>query len=178
MTNYVYVGASIDRYIAEIDGGIKWLEEIPNPNKSDFGFSEFLKNIDAVVMGRKTFEKAVTIPGWSYPVPVFVLSTTWKKIPEMQSAGVSLIEGTPREVVNQLHSLGYKNLYIDGGQTIQRFLKEDLVDELTITTVPILLGNGIPLFGNIPNHLRFDLVKLEIVESILVKSTYRRAREK
>ena len=76
MTNYVYVGASIDGFIAEVDGGIKWLEEIPNPNKSDFGYSEFIKNIDAVVMGRNTFEKVMTIPGWSYPVPVFVLSTT------------------------------------------------------------------------------------------------------
>ena len=88
-----------------------------------------------------------------------------------------MIEGTPKEVVDHLHALGYKNLYIDGGKTIQRFLKEDLIDELTVTTVPILLGNGIPLFGNMPNHLHFDLVKSEIIESILVKSTYRRVRE-
>jgi len=178
MTNYVYVGASIDGFIAEVDGGIKWLEEIPNPNKSDFGYSEFIKAIDAVVMGRNTFEKVMTIPGWSYPVPVYVLSTTWKKIPDVYSARASVIEGTPKEVVNHLHALGFKNLYIDGGQTIQRFLKEDLVDELTITTVPILLGNGIPLFGAMPNHLHFELVKSEIIESILVKCTYRRVREK
>ena len=81
----------------------------------------------------------------------------------------SVIKGTPKEIVEHLHALGYKNLYIDGGQMIQRFLKEDLIDELIITTVPILLGNGIPLFGKLPDHLHFDLVKSEIIESILVK---------
>ena len=80
------------------------------------------------------------------------------------------------EVVSRLNQRGYNNLYIDGGRVIQSFLREDLIDEMIITKVPILLGDGIPLFDKLDHQLRFRHKKTETYNNILVKSSYTRDR--
>jgi dihydrofolate reductase len=177
MTNFVFIATSLDGFIAAADGGIDWLVDFPNPDKNDYGFAEFTQKIDALVMGRNTYEKVLTLNEWLYPMPVFVLSHSNPEIPAALKDKVTIIKGEPKEVVEVLNRRGYANLYIDGGKVIQSFLREDLIDELIITTVPILLGDGIPLFGKIPQMLNFQLIKTESYRSSLVKCHYARARE-
>lgn len=176
MTNIVYIATSLDGYIARKDGNIDWLMEIPNPEQSDYGFSEFMDRVDGILMGRNTYETVKEFRPWPYEKPVFVLSTSLKELTSELKSRVRLIEGELHAVLDTLHSKGVKNLYIDGGLTIQSFLKEDLVDELIITRIPILLGSGIALFGEMDRELKFDLVNTEILNKDLVKSTYRRRR--
>jgi dihydrofolate reductase len=177
MTNYVYIATSLDGFIATRDGGIDWLNEIPNPEKSDFGFTEFMTRIDAIVMGRKTFEKVVSFVPWPYDKPVYVVSRGEPTIPEALQDKVEIIKGSAGELVEQLQELGHQNLYIDGGVTIQGFLEEDLIDEMILTRIPVLLGEGIPLFGNLTQSLDFSHMKTEIFNNMLVKSHYSRVRE-
>lgn len=176
MANYVYIAASLDGFIATPEGGIEWLEDAPNPDGSDFGFSEFLSRVNAILMGRVTFDKVLTFDYWPYHLPVFVLSSTLKEVPPYLDGKVRIVSGPLVEVIAQLGVQGFKNLYIDGGRVIQSFLREDLIDELIVTRFPKLLGSGIPLFGELGGTLDFSHVETEVIENYLVKSRYRRAR--
>jgi dihydrofolate reductase len=177
VTNYVYIAMSLDGFIATSDGNLDWLNETPNPENSDYGFAEFMSCTDAVVMGRKTFEKILTFDVWPYTKPVFVPSRSKISIPKNLKGKAESINGSPKMIVEQLKELGHQNLYIDGGITIQGFLEEDLIDEMIITRVPILLGDGIPLFGKLNQRLHFSLKKTELLNENLVKSYYTRIRE-
>lgn len=172
MANIIYIATSIDGYIARKDGSIDWLMDLPNPDESDFGFSEFIKNIDAIVMGRNTFELVQTFDNWPYTKPLFVLSSTLKSIPEKLIGKAELIQGDPLSVLKKLNARNYFNLYIDGGKTIQEFLKLNLIDEMIITRIPILLGKGIPLFGELNKEQKFKLIKSEVLINALVKDHY------
>ena len=183
MTNYVYIGTSIDGYIADANEGIEWLECVPNPEGSDLGFFEFISQVDAVVMGRNTYETVIGFgQGWTYPVPGIILSSTLDALPDEFSDQLHLFSGTTQEVISHAKSYGFNNLYIDGGLTVQQFLHEDLIDELIITELPILLGAGIPLFANNSfggdgQHLQFELVAHEVLLDQLTKRHYRRKRD-
>ena len=161
----------------QVMGGLDWLEEVPNPEKSDFGFVEFMRGIDAIVMGRKTFEKVLTFGSWPYDKIVYVLSHGMVEVPKELKNKVEIISGNPKRLVNQLKEMGHQNLYIDGGITIQNFLDEDLIDEMIITRVPVLLGDGIPLFGKLSQRLYFIHKKTEVLNNILAKSYYSRREQ-
>ena len=176
MANYVYIATSLDGFIATEDGGIDWLMDIPNPDKSNYGWAEFISRINAIVMGRISFEKVLTFESWPYEVPVFILSNTLIELPGQVTGKAELISGDAEELTEQLAQRGYHNLYIDGGKTIQSFLKADLIDEMIITKIPILLGSGIPLFGDLDQHLKFEHKKTDIYDNMLVKSHYARIR--
>ncbi|PCK31146.1 dihydrofolate reductase family protein [Pseudoalteromonas piscicida] len=177
MANIVYIGASLDGFIADKNNRIDWLHEIPNPAGLDLGFADFMARIDAIIMGRNTFE---TIQGfdceWPYKKPVFVLSNTLKTVPKSIADKVSLVRGELTDIVEQLAQLGYQNLYIDGGKTIQSFLQQDLIDELIITTIPILLGGGVPLFTELNAPLKFKHVNAIRYLDYVVKNHYIRER--
>ncbi len=138
--NKVFIATSLDGYIADKNGEIDWLHSIPNPDNLDLGYGEFTSQIDALVMGRTTFE---TVCGfdmeWPYEKPVFVLSNSLNTIPDEYKGKVELVKGDLKKVIEEIHSKGFNNLYIDGGKTIQSFLKEDLIDEMIITIIPYLL---------------------------------------
>ncbi|MHA1958621.1 MAG: dihydrofolate reductase family protein [Candidatus Thorarchaeota archaeon] len=172
MANFVYVATSLDGFIATSEGGLDWLNEIPNPVNSDYGFTEFMSGIDAIVMGRKTFEKVLTFDSWPYDKVVYVLSSGSVKVPKELKDKVEIIDMEPNELASHLKDLGYQNLYIDGGITIQNFLEEGLIDEMIITRVPVLLGDGTPLFGKLSKRLYFRHKKTEVLNKILVKSIY------
>jgi dihydrofolate reductase len=174
MANYVYIATSLDGFIATVDGGVDWLNEIPNPEQSDYGYAEFISGIDAIVMGRATFETVLTFGDWAYDKPVFVLSNSLTIVPERVTDKVEIVSGDINKLVKQLNQQGYTNLYIDGGKVIQSFLAADLIDELIITRIPILLGDGIPLFNNLDHMLKFKHKKTEIFNNDLVKSSYAR----
>ena len=177
MSNIVYIATSLDGYIADKNGGLDWLQSIPNPDNLDLGWADFLEQIDALVMGRNTFE---TVCGfdveWPYPKPVFVLSNTLTSIPEAYSDKAEVVSGQLPEIVESLNLRGFINLYIDGGKTIQSFLKADLIDELFITQIPILLGGGVPLFGTLPNPLTFKRINTKVHLAAMVQTHYSRKR--
>ena len=137
------------------------------------GYNEFISQIDALVMGRTTFE---TVCGfdidWPYQKPVFVLSNTLTSIPKKLKDKAELVKGTLKEILEKIHERGCYRLYIDGGKTIQSFLKEDMIDEMTITTIPILLGGGIPLFTELSNQLNFECVDSKIYLDKVVQNHF------
>jgi len=176
LTNYVYIATSLDGYIAGPNENLNWLDNIPNPDKNDYGYSEFIKNIDAIVMGKNTYQKVLTFGKWPYNKPVFVLSNSLPNIPKDLIGKVEVIKGDIKKLIRQLTEQGFKNLYIDGGQTIHSFLKEDLIDEMIITIIPILLGDGIPLFHRLDQQLKFKHKNTKSYNNNLVKSHYIRDR--
>ena len=177
MPNHVYIATSLDGYIADRDGGLGWLMNIPNPGNSDFGFADFLSGIDAIVMGRNTFEMVASFPGdWPYPIKVFVYSNSLNAVPKRLEDNAEIVSGNPSEIVVSLNAKGFRNLYIDGGKTIQTFLSFDLIDEMEIAQIPVLLGDGAPLFGFLKAPMDFELVSSHIEGNLFVKSRYRRRR--
>lgn len=177
MTNSVYIATSLDGFIATREGGLNWLNEVPNPDESDYGFAEFISGIDAIVMGRNTFETVASFGVWPYERPVFVLSDALSELPEGYERKAELVGGDVRQLTGELRGRGYSNLYVDGGLTIQSFLRHDLIDELIITRLPIVLGDGIPLFGELAESLKFRHVQTEVYNNALVKSHYLRERD-
>ena len=173
----VYIATSLDGFIARKDGSVYWLTDIENPPKEDYGYEEFVKNIDCHVMGRHTFDLVLSFPRWVYTKKVFVLSSTLKSLPEELTDKVEVISMPPKEVFNHLSKLGYNNIYVDGGKTVQGFLKEDLIDEITITKVPILIGSGFPLFGCLDYDIKFSYIDTVTYPNGLVKCHYKRIRE-
>lgn len=175
--NKVFIARSLDGYIADREGGLDWLHLVPNPDQLDLGYEQFMEHVDAIVMGRNTFE---TVCGfdmdWPYSKPVFVLSSSLESVPEKLRAKVEVLGGRPQDVLEQIHLKGYQRLYIDGGRTIQDFLKEDLIDELIITTIPILLGGGATLFAELPRVMEFEHVESKLYLDALVQDCYKRKR--
>ena len=175
--NSVFIATSLDGYIADKNGKIDWLHSLPNPEHIDMGYAQFMSQIDALVMGRTTFE---TVCGfdmdWPYEKPVFVLSHTLKKIPEDYKNKAFLVKGTLTQILEQIHNKGYHRLYIDGGTTIQGFLKEDLIEEMTITIIPILLGGGTRLFAELPKALDFKCTGSKIFLNTIVQNQFIRVR--
>lgn len=177
MANIVYIATSLDGYIADKNGGLDWLHAIPNPDNDDFGFGAFMNRIDAIIMGRNTFETVCSFGGeWPYIKPVFVLSNSLSSIPEKYREKAELVSGDLSTIEKNLHQQGYKDLYIDGGATIQSFLKEDRIDEMIITSIPTLLGGGTSLFQDLAEQLDFEFVSSEVLLNALVKSHYRRKK--
>ena len=176
--NSVFIATSIDGYISDKTGGLDWLNAIPNPENDTMGYLEFMDTVDALVMGRTTFE---TVCGfdvdWPYTKPVFVLSTTLKELPESHKGKAFLVKGTLTEILDHIHTKGFPRLYIDGGTTIRNFLEADLIDEMILTTIPILLGGGSSLFSELPKEQRFELVKTKTFLSQIVQKHYSRIKD-
>ena len=175
MRTIVYIGTSLDGFIARKDGEIDWL--VPFANEEAIrAYEELTDRIDAIVIGRGTFEKVLTFPVWPYDKAVFVLSNSIKTVPDTPGQKVTVLSKTPRELLSHLSGKGYSALYIDGGRVIQDFLKEDLIDELIIAKVPVLIGSGIPLFGHLDADLSFKHTRTAIGSNGLVRSYYERLR--
>ena len=177
MNCIVYIATSLDGFIATEEGGLDWLNAVANPNNDDYGWADFNSRIDAVLMGRKTFEVVLSFGGWLYEKPVHVWSTMLESVPDRLAAKVTLHRGALADVLTDLEGRGVKQLYVDGGALIQSFLREDLIDEIIITRVPVLLGAGIPLFKETGSEKAFTHLKTEVLNDALVKTHYRRRRD-
>lgn len=175
--NIVFIARSLDGYIAGKNGELDWLHSIPNPENNDMGYHALMEEIDAIVMGRTSFETVCGFGGeWPYNKHVFVLSNSLKQVPDKLNKKVSLTNGSPQEILNEIYEKGYFKLYIDGGRTIQNFLQQDLIDELRITTIPILLGGGFPLFGDLTNPMELEHIESKIFLNQIVQNHYRPKR--
>ncbi len=170
-----YIATSLDGYIARNDGDIDWLEQANArlPKGEDCGFHQFMDSVDTLIVGRKTFEKILTFSEWIYgTTPVIVLSRTPITLPDGIPETVTSSSETPSELVKRLKSQGVRHIYVDGGLTIQGFLAEHQVDEITITTVPVLLGEGIPLFGPLEKDIRLGHMDTRSYDCGFVQSRY------
>jgi dihydrofolate reductase len=177
--NYVFIAQSLDGYIADKNGEIDFLYSVPNPEQKDLGYQKFISKIDAIIMGRQTFEKVLSfnIP-WPYEIPVFVLSSSLKSLPKEYENKAEVLYGEVADVLQHIHKKGYSQLYIDGGKTVQNFLLEDQIDEITISTIPIALGGGVPLFAALDKPLHFEFVSSEVYLNAITQITYRRDKTK
>jgi dihydrofolate reductase len=167
----VFIATSVDGYIARKDGGLDWL---PANGGEPHGYEEFMASVDALVIGRKTFETVLAFDSWPYEQKsVYVLSSRLSEVDVPEGAVCEVISGSPTAVVARLAAKGFNHLYVDGGTTISGFLAAGLIQRMTITRVPVVLGSGIPLFGSLPQDIRLEHLATQVYPSGLVKTEYR-----
>jgi dihydrofolate reductase len=173
-SGHVFIARSLDGYIARTDGDISWLLASADANE-DHGYESFMKGIDGIIMGRGTFEKVLEFPSWPYEKPVTVLSKTLvdSDLPAALRDKVRIFDLEPQALMNRLSHEGWKRAYVDGGLLIQAFLREKLIDDLIITTVPVLIGQGRPLFGPLSGDVSLTLLDSKHFPSGLVQQRYR-----
>ena len=170
MTASVFIGTSVDGFIARPNDDLDFL---PEGGGEPHGYTEFIASVDAIVIGRKTFEKVLTFGTWPYGEKrVVILSSRPVDLSVVRGGVVEQMAGEPADIVAQLAARGVRNLYIDGGVTIQRFLRAGMIQRLIITRVPVLIGEGVPLFGALPHDVRLRHIATRHFPSGLVQSEY------
>ena len=178
----VYIATSVDGFIARTDGSVDWLDTYCNQeadmgDEADMGFTHFMKSIDCLIMGRGCME---VISGfnlapeqWPYgDARVIVLSQTVTEPPENVKGHVEMYAGKIPELVETLEGEGFKHAYVDGGKTIQSFLNLQLITDMTLTQIPVLLGEGIPLFGKTNRDIRLERPERNVFPNELVQVQY------
>jgi dihydrofolate reductase len=170
MSVSVFVGVSVDGFMARPNGDLDFL---PSDGGEPHGYEEFIATVDAIVMGRKSYEKVLTFQTWPYGKKRVVVLSHWGVDTGAAVGGVvEQMAGEPNEIVERLAARGIHHLYVDGGITIQEFLRAGLVDRLVVTRVPVLIGEGVALFGSLPRDIRLRHVATRPFPSGLVSSEY------
>lgn len=163
----IYIAASIDGYIARKDNSLDWMDRVGGYDE-DYGFKKFLESVDSLIIGRKTYEVATTVPD-PYPGKrVVVLSNSLASVRE----GMELYRGDLTQLAAKLHRQGSRHIWVDGGVTISQFLASQMVDTMTLSIIPILLGDGLPLFNVIGREISCRLISSRGYESGLVQLSY------
>jgi dihydrofolate reductase len=166
----VFIGTSVDGFIARPNGDLDFL---PPGGGEPHGYAEFMATVDALIIGRNTYETVLAFDKWPYgEKTVFVLSTR-PLAAAPTGARVIHLSGDPLEIVSQVEARGISHAYVDGGITIQKFLRSGLIQRLIITRVPVLIGEGIPLFGPLPDDIQLEHVATRHYPSGLVQTEYR-----
>lgn len=173
-TAHAFIATSLDGYIARSDGDIDWLLQRDDPAE-DHGYAAFIADKDAIVMGRGTYEKVLAMGPWAYALPVTVLSTrlAGTPVPEALKGKVRFSDLSPTALMDALAQESVARIYVDGGQVVQSFLREGLIADIVITTVPLLIGAGKPLFGRLAKDVDMQLIDSRRFPSGLVQSAYR-----
>lgn len=174
ITGHVFIATSLDGFIARKDGDIQWLLSRDDPSENH-GYDDFIADIDGIIMGRGSYEKVLTFDAWPYNRPVVVLSRQLRSapVPEELKGRVHFSDLSPRAVMDKLAKDGWRRVYIDGGQIIQSFLREGLITDMVITHIPVLIGEGLPLFGTLGRDVSLTHVRTKTFASGLVQSHYR-----
>ncbi|MBB5040084.1 dihydrofolate reductase family protein [Prosthecobacter dejongeii] len=172
MTCTAFIATSLDGFIARRDGGIDWLASVETEGE-DYGYAAFMATVEGMVMGRGTIETVVNFPEWPYgETPVTVLTSQPLAVPEKLQGKVSLLPPEPAVAVEHFRQRGFNHLYVDGGKTIQGFLEAGYLDRLIISRIPILLGDGLALFGALPHDVKLRHEETRSFASGLVQSRY------
>jgi dihydrofolate reductase len=164
----VFVGTSLDGFLARKNHTFDFLPDNPEPH----GYEEFIQSVDTIVIGRNTFEVVRRMGGWAYGKKRIVVLSSRKLDLSKIDGQVEQMSGEPAEITAKLEATGAKHLYVDGGITIQRFLHAGLITRMIITRVPVLIGEGIPLFGSLPHDVKVRHVSTKSFQSGLVTSEY------
>lgn len=173
----VFIATSVDGFIARDDGAIDWLPS--GEPAEDYGYAAFMDTVDGIVMGRATYDSVLGFTPWPFTKPVVVLSRTLgqQDVPQRLEGKVRISAAQPVALVAQLRAEGWKSAYVDGGKLIQAFLQAGLIDEMTLTRVPVLIGTGRPLFGALAQDLRLSCIDSRRYPDGLVSTRYRVERE-
>lgn len=173
-TGHVFIGTSLDGFIARRNDDIAWLTDYPTLGE-DHGFNAHMERVDAVVMGRGTYNVIKDMRPWYYSKPVVVLSSTLQPsaIPQEIADKVEVMDASPEMAMADFAARGWNAVYVDGGQTIQSFLRAGLIQDLVISRIPVLIGEGISLFGALEHDIMLEHVATRAFPSGLVQSTYR-----
>ena len=179
----VYIATSVDGFIAREDGSIDWLESSGKQDadmgeNADMGFDDFISSVDCLIMGRSTMETIsnFNLPPEQWPYKdarIVALSNTVKSPPENLKDKVEMYSGDLLALITMLEQKGYKHAYIDGGKTIQAFLDLKLINEITITRIPILLGKGKSLFGETSHEIKLEEAEATAFPNDLVQVHYK-----
>ena len=174
VTGHVFIATSLDGFIARPDGALDWLLSRDDPAE-DHGYDAFIAGMDCIVMGRGTYETVLQFPDWHYTLPFLVLSSTLagQAPPDRLRGKVTFADLPPAAALHHLASQGHRRAYIDGGRIIQSFLRAGLIRDMTITTAPVLLGAGRPLFGTLPQDIALTHAGTTAFPSGLVQTTWR-----
>lgn len=174
ITGHVFIATSLDGFIARENGEIDWLLKHDQAGE-DHGYDEFIKDVDAIVMGRGTFESVQAMGEWFYTRPVVVLSSSLspQQLPRKLAGKVRFSDKSPSEVMAMLEGEGCARVYVDGGKIIQSFLALNMIRDMVITRIPILLGTGRPLFCGIQRDVSLSHIATRSFPSGLVQSSYR-----
>lgn len=176
-TGHVFIATSLDGFVArdtsDPEAKLDWLMKQDTVGE-DHGYDEFMESVDCLVMGRGSYETLLGFEGWPYGKPVIVVSKslTQSDIPDELSDKVELVNLTPHEVLDMLGKRGWTRAYIDGGKLVQSFIRERLIEDITLTRIPILIGTGVPLFGAVDQDIDLELRSVKAFESGLVTSVY------
>ena len=171
----LYIASSLDGYIADKNGSVVWLEEIPNPENTDYGYKEFLQDIDTVVMGRTTYEQVLRFgEEWPYPEQHTVVVSSDKSY-EPRTQNTTVLSTLHRSVIEKLRSQSNKGIWlVGGGQLVSAFLKIDAIDRMLLFVMPKMLGSGIRLFPEAGPSRSFDLKNVKNYTSGLVLLDYQK----
>ncbi|MFT5742034.1 MAG: dihydrofolate reductase [Paracoccaceae bacterium] len=172
-TGHMFMAMSLDGFVAREDFGLDWLMK-QKTDGEDHGNAAFMESIDGLVMGSGSFRTMLTFGAWPYEKPVVVLSRTMKSndIPEELREKVTVSALAPRHLMASLSQQGWKRAYIDGGKVIQSFMREGLIADMTVTVVPILIGEGKRMFGTLDADIDLHLLESQSFPSGLVTSRY------
>jgi len=173
-TAHVFIATSLDGFIARKNDDIEWLTSYPTLGE-DHGYNAHIAEMDGIIMGRGTYEKVLTFDQWYYTKPTIVLSRSLDpaSVPEHLKSQIEIVAATPQEAMDLVGARGWKKIYADGGQLIQSFLRAGLIEDIIISTIPILLGDGIPLFGRLDKDIALEHLRTTSFPSGLVQSHYR-----
>lgn len=171
---YVFMASSLDGFVAREDHNLDWLMKYDTGGE-DQGYNSFIANIDALVMGSGSFRTVLSFNTWPYQLPVYVMSTslTHKDVPEDLRDKVFIVNSSPKELMHILYEKGLKKIYVDGGQIVQSFIQNKLVDEITITLIPILIGKGKRLFGDVEKDIDLELLHSKSFKIGFVQNHYK-----
>ena len=173
-TGHVFMASSLDGFIARRDHALDWLMA-RTVEGEDHGYDSFIETMDGVVMGRATFQTVLGFGDWPYTKPVIVASSSLSDsdLPPELAAKVKLTQLAPRTLMQSLSQAGWKRAYIDGGRLVQSFLRAGLIFDLTLTIIPVLLGDGRRLFGETETDIALELIEAKSSPSGLVQLQYR-----
>jgi dihydrofolate reductase len=164
----VFIATSLDGFIARRDGSIDWLSAVERPGQ-DYGYARFFADVDALVLGRRTYDTVLGFPSWPYGDKRCVVVT--HNPPEARH-GERFHSGAPAPLLEQLHADGVRRVYVDGGATIRLFMRDGLIDDITLSIIPVILGDGIRLFDDGVPERKLRLERSEAFPSGLVQLTY------
>ena len=174
-TGHVFIATSLDGYVARPDHGLDWLMKQPVVDGDDGGFSAFFDTVDGLIMGAGSFRTVAGFGQWPYTKPVIVMSRSMSDddIPDELKSKVELSQLDPDALMGSLAKRGWTRAYVDGGRLVQSFLRAGLIADLTITQVPILIGQGIRLFGDLDSDIDLKLERAETLVTGMLQTTYR-----
>ncbi len=174
VSGHVFIATSLDGFVARKNHSLDWLMKQPATGE-DYGYETFLSGVDGLVMGRGSYETVLGFDNWPYSKPVVVMSAslTDEDVPEGLKDKVRITDSSPTRILQELSELGWKRAYVDGGRVVGAFIRERLIEDIILTQVPILLGKGLRLFGELDQDADLELLSSRSFKSGMVQSHYR-----